>query len=90
MSGIIEVGGQYVILRSQGFTEPVVQDVNAVKEDLAKEVREKKLSKQMDTMMAKLSSEAQVTNILNPKKSRVGNAEMQASLDELKKTEVKR
>jgi hypothetical protein len=44
----------------------------------------------MDTMMAKLSSEAQVTNILNPKKSRVGNAEMQASLDELKKTEVKR
>ncbi|MFN4906864.1 MAG: peptidylprolyl isomerase [Planctomycetota bacterium] len=90
MSGIIEVGGQYVILRSQGFTEPVVQDVNAVKEDLAKEVREKKLTKQMDAMMAKLSSEAQVTNILNPKKSRVGNAEMQASLDELKKTEVKR
>jgi hypothetical protein len=79
-----------VILRSQGFTEPVVQDVNAVKEDLAKEVREKKLTKQMDAMMAKLSSEAQVTNILNPKKSRVGNAEMQASLDELKKTEVKR
>ena len=90
MSGIIEVGGQYVILRSQGFTEPVVQDINAVREDLAKEVREKKLSKQMDTMMAKLSSEAQITNILNPKKSRVGNAEMQASLDELKKTEVKR
>jgi parvulin-like peptidyl-prolyl isomerase len=90
MSGIIEVGGQYVILRSQGFTEPVVQDINAVKDDLVKEIREKKLSKQMDTMMAKLSSDAQITNILNPKKSRVGNAEMQASLDELKKSEVKR
>lgn len=90
MSGIIEVGGQYVILRSQGFTDPVVQDINAVKEDLVKEIREKKLSKQMDTMMAKLSADAQITNILNPKKSRVGNAEMQASLDELKKSEVKR
>lgn len=90
MSGIIEVGGQYVILRSQGFTDPVVQDINAVKEDLVKEIREKKLAKQMDTMMAKLSADAQITNILNPKKSRVGNAEMQASLDELKKSEVKR
>jgi parvulin-like peptidyl-prolyl isomerase len=90
MSGIIEVGGQYVILRSQGFTDPVVQDINAVKEDLVKEIREKKLVKQMDTMMAKLSADAQITNILNPKKSRVGNAEMQASLDELKKSEVKR
>jgi parvulin-like peptidyl-prolyl isomerase len=90
MSGIIEVGGQYVILRSQGFTDPVVQDINAVKDDLVKEIREKKLAKQMDTMMAKLSADAQITNILNPKKSRVGNAEMQASLDELKKSEVKR
>jgi parvulin-like peptidyl-prolyl isomerase len=90
MSGIIEVGGQYVILRSQGFTDPVVQDINAVKEDLVKEIREKKLAKQMDTMMAKLSADAQITNIMNPKKSRVGNAEMQASLDELKKSEVKR
>ncbi|MCE2785121.1 MAG: peptidylprolyl isomerase [Pirellula sp.] len=90
MSGIIEVGGQYVILRSQGFTDPVVQDINAVKEDLVKEIREKKLAKQMDSMMAKLSADAQITNILNPKKSRVGNAEMQASLDELKKSEVKR
>ena len=90
MSGIIEVGGQYVILRSQGFTEPVVQDPNAVKEDLIKEIREKKLSKQMDTLMAKLSAEAQITNILNPKKSRVGNAEMQASLEELKNSEIKR
>ena len=90
MSGIIGVGGQYVIVRSQGFTVPVVQDINAVKEDLVKEIREKKLAKQMDTMMAKLSADAQITNILNPKKSRVGNAEMQASLDELKKSEVKR
>ena len=90
MSGIIEVGNQYVILRCQGFTEPVVRDMNAVREELIKEIREKKMIKQMDAMMAKLNADAQITNILNPKKSRLGTTEMQASLDELKKSEVKR
>ena len=90
MSGIIEIGGQYVILRCQGFTQPVVQDINAVREDLVKDVHEKKLSKEMDATMAKLFADAQITNILNPKKSRIGNAETQASLDELKKSQVNR
>ncbi len=90
MSGIIEVGGQYVVLRCQGFTQPVVQDINAVREDLLKDVREKKLSKEMDATMAKLFADAQITNILNPKKSRVGNVETQASLNELKNSQIKR
>jgi len=90
MSGIIEIGGQYVILRCQGFTQPVVQDINAVREDLVKDVHEKKLSKEMDATMAKLFADAQITNILNTKKSRIGNAETQASLDELKKSQVNR
>lgn len=90
MSGIIEVGGQYVVLRCQGFTQPVVQDINAVREDLVKDVHEKKLSKEMDTTMAKLFADAQITNILNPKKSRVGNVETQASLNELKNSQIKR
>lgn len=90
MSGIIEIGGQYVVLRCQGFTQPVVQDINAVREDLVKDVHEKKLSKEMDAAMAKLFADAQITNILNPKKSRIGNVETQASLDELKKSQVNR
>ncbi len=86
MSGIIEIGGQYVILRCQGFTKPVVQDFNAVKTELAKEILEKKQRIEMDNLMAKLVADSQVTNFLNPKKSRVGVAETQASLQELKTT----
>lgn len=90
MSGIIEVGGQYVILRSQGYTNPVVQDFNAVKDELTKELKEKKTRVEMDKYMSKLIADAQITNFLNPKKSRVGAVETQASLEELKKVQVKR
>jgi parvulin-like peptidyl-prolyl isomerase len=90
MSGIIEVGGQYVILRSQGYTNPVVQDFSAVKDELAKELKEKKTRAEMDKYMSKLIADAQITNFLNPKKSRVGAVETQASLEELKKVQVKR
>ena len=90
MSGIIEVGGQYVILRSQGYTNPVVQDYSAVKDELAKELKEKKTRVEMDKYMSKLIADAQITNFLNPKKSRVGAVETQASLEELKKVQVKR
>lgn len=85
MSGIVELGGQYVILRCQGFTNPVVQDFNAVKPELEKEIREKKTRLEMDQTMSKLASDAQITNFLTPKKSRIGTAEAQASLEELKK-----
>lgn len=88
LSGIIEVNGQYVILRCQGFTEPVVKDYNAIKSELTKELQEKKTRLEMDAFMAKLVSDSQVTNLLNPKKSRVGAAETQASLEELKKAEA--
>jgi parvulin-like peptidyl-prolyl isomerase len=88
LSGIIEVNGQYVILRCQGFTEPVVKDYNAVKTELTKELVEKKTRLEMDAFMAKLVTDSQVTNLLNPKKSRVGAAETQASLEELKKAEA--
>jgi parvulin-like peptidyl-prolyl isomerase len=86
MSAIIEVNGQYVILRCQGFTDPVVRDANAVRDELTKEIREKKTRLEMDQAMSKLLANAQVTNFLTPKKSRVGAAETQATLDELKKT----
>lgn len=89
MSGIVEVGGQYVILRCQGYTNPVVQDFNAVKDELTKEIFAKKQQIEVDNYMSKLAAEAQVTNFLNPKKSRVGIAETRASRDELGKANAK-
>lgn len=88
MSGIVEIGGQYVILRCQGFTEPVVKDFNAVRVELTKEITEKKTRSEMDTFMSKLVAESQVTNLLSPKKSRIGSAETQASMEELRKSEA--
>lgn len=86
MSAIIEVNGQYVILRCQGFTDPVVQDINAVRNELHSEIKEKKTRLEMDNAMSNLLADAQVTNFLTPKKSRLGAAERQATLDEFKNT----
>lgn len=83
LSGIIEVSGQYVILKSQGLTTPVVTDFNAVKGELYKDILEKKQRVAMDKHLSKLMDEAQITNFLSLKKSKVGNAETQAALDTL-------
>jgi parvulin-like peptidyl-prolyl isomerase len=90
LSGIIEVGGQYVVLKCQGQTSPVVTDFNAVKGELFKDILEKKQRVAMDAHMAKLTSDAQIANFLNPKKSRAGKIETQAAIDALKLENAKR
>jgi hypothetical protein len=55
---------------------------------LTKEITEKKTRSEMDTFMSKLVAESQVTNLLSPKKSRIGSAETQASMEELRKSEA--
>lgn len=84
MSAIVEVNGQFVILRCQGFTDPVVQDISAVRNELQAEIREKKTRLEMDKTMSQLLADAQITNFLTPRKSRLGAAERQATLDEFK------
>jgi parvulin-like peptidyl-prolyl isomerase len=84
LSGIIEVGGQYVILKSQGFTSPVVTDMQRVRGELYKDILEKKQRIAIDEHMAKLFADAQIANYLNPKKSRAGKVETQAALEALK------
>ena len=83
LSGIIEVSGQYIILKSQGLTTPVVTDFNAVKGELFKDILEKKQRIVMDKHLSKLMDEAQITNFLSLKKSKVGSVETQAALDTL-------
>jgi len=88
--GIVEVGGQYVVLKSQGKTTPVVTDSNAVKGELYKDILEKKQRITMDAHLSKLVTDAQIANYINPKKSRVGKMETQAALDTLKREEVRK
>jgi parvulin-like peptidyl-prolyl isomerase len=84
LSGIIEVAGQFVILKSQGMTTPVVTDFNAVKDELAKDILEKKQRVAMDAHLSKLLADAQITNFLSLKKSKAGNIETQAALETLR------
>ena len=81
-SGIIEVNGQYVILKSQGLTTPIVQDFNAVKGELYKDILEKKQRIAMDKHLSTLIADAQISNFLT-NKTRIGAAETKAALDVL-------
>jgi hypothetical protein len=90
ISGIVEVGGQYVILKCQGQTSPVVTDFNAVKGELYKDIMEKKQRIAMDSYLSKLLADAQIANFLSPKKSRAGRVETQAAIDALNQETKKR
>ncbi len=84
LSGIIEVNGQFVILKSQGLTTPVVKDFNAVKDELYKDILEKKQRMAMDSHLSKMIADAQITNYLT-KKTRLGAAETKAAMETLEK-----
>lgn len=82
ISGIIEVNGQFVILKSQGLTTPVVQDFNAVKGELYKDILEKKQRIAMDNYLSSLIAEAQITNFLT-NKTRLGAQETKEAMKTL-------
>ncbi len=79
LSGIIEAGGQYVVLRSQGKTTSVVAELSAVRTELTKDILEKKQRLAMEKHLESLLSAAQIDNFLVPK-SQLGTAATQASL----------
>lgn len=64
LSGILNVGDKFVILRCQGRTKPVVQDFNAVKGELYKDIHEKKLRIAMAEEFDRLKESAQIDNFL--------------------------
>jgi parvulin-like peptidyl-prolyl isomerase len=90
LSGIIEVGGQFVILKSQGYTTPIVTDFNAVKDEIYKDILEKKMRVAMESHLSKLLADAQIANFLSVKKSKAGRLETQAALETLKQETSKR
>jgi len=64
LSGIIAIGDQYVVLRCLGRTKPVVTDFNLVKDELQKDLREKKLRIAMAQEFDRLQDTAQIDNFL--------------------------
>jgi len=83
MSGIIEAGGQYIVLRSQGLTESVATQLSAVESELRKDILEKKQRIAMEKHLDALLTSAQIDNFL-ARKIQLGTAATQASLKVLK------
>ena len=64
ISGLIPVGQNWVILWCKGRTTPVVQDFDAVKDELYKDIMEKKLRIAMAEEFESLINRAQIDNFL--------------------------
>nr|WP_236621249.1 peptidylprolyl isomerase [Rhodopirellula sallentina] len=62
LSGIIATGDKYIILRCQGFTEPVVDDMSVVRDELERDLREKKLNIAMGLKFDQLKETAEIDN----------------------------
>ncbi len=64
ISGLIPVGQNWVILWCKGRTTPVVQDFDAVKDELYRDIMEKKMRISMAEEFDRLTQTAQVDNFL--------------------------
>lgn len=64
LSGIVATGGKYIIMRCQGFTEPVVSDPAAVQSELVRDLSEKKLRRLMAERIEGLRKSAEIDNFL--------------------------
>ncbi len=64
LSGIIAMGDKYVILRCLGRTQPIVKDFNAVKDELYRDILEKKLRLAMAKEFDRLKGTSQIDNFL--------------------------
>ena len=64
LSGIIVVGDKYVILKCLGFTNPVVEHIEDVRDELVKDIREKKIRMAMTETFDNIKQKAQIDNFL--------------------------
>ena len=72
MSGIIVTGGQYMVIKVLGFTEPVVSDIDAVREELVRDLTERKLRRAMAVRMEEIRERAEIDNFLETSKPPAG------------------
>ncbi len=64
ISKVVQVGEHWVIMYCQGRTEPVVTDFDAVKDELHRNILEKKMRLAMSDKFFQLKEEAQIDNFL--------------------------
>lgn len=65
ISGILEVEhGNYVILKCEGFTEPVVTDMTQIQDDLFEQVKDEKIQEAVAKVFQKIRADARIDNYL--------------------------
>ncbi|TWU20261.1 Foldase protein PrsA 3 precursor [Novipirellula galeiformis] len=62
LSGIVVTGDKYIIMRCQGYTEPVVKKLEDVRSELVRDLSEKKLNMAMNIRFDELKSAAEIDN----------------------------
>ena len=75
ISGVLAAGDKYIILRCIGRTKPIVADISAVRNELHRDIHEKKVRIAMNQEFNRLQDSAQIDNFLLaksqiPKKAR--------------------
>jgi parvulin-like peptidyl-prolyl isomerase len=75
LSGIVATGDKYIVLRCQGFTDPIVKDMAAVKSELMRDLQDKKLSVAMAEKFDDLKDSAEIDNFLEARKKLQPEAE---------------
>ena len=75
LSGIVATGDKYVVLRCQGFTEPIVKDFDAVRGELTRDLRDKKVTVAMAKKMDQLMKSSQIDNFFAVEKSIAGRSQ---------------
>lgn len=80
LSGIVVTGDKYIIMRCQGYTEPVVKQLDDVRTELVRDLSEKKLNLAMTVRFDELKSSAEIDNFFAaakelPKMAKVPQAE---------------
>lgn len=64
ISGLIPVGNTWIVLWCKGRTTPVVQDFDAVKDELYRDIMEKKMRIAMNDEFLRMKNAAQIDNFL--------------------------
>lgn len=64
LSGIIAMGDKHIILRCLGRTQPIVKEFDAVKDELYRDIQEKKLRLAMAQEFDRLKDSSQIDNFL--------------------------
>lgn len=68
LSGIIATGDKYIIMRSQGLTKPVVEEIEAVRAELERDLLEKKINIAMGLKFDELKQAAEIDNFFSTSK----------------------